>query len=190
MTLPARHYFSLPLLSLLLMFLHGCSLMQTPPVTETGDGPVRVDIPATVLLLAIDGRETRSPSLYQGSYILRLPAGQHTLLLQYEQNWNRMDEAGHIIRSVPVQIDSQFVPGTAYRIQHPAFSNRDEAQRWSKAPDIRLQAAGEEILGDIQQEAPLLLPEDADTLKTLQSIWQQASDDEKSRFRLWIEQQP
>ena len=90
------------LMTICLALLNGCSLLQQPAAVELGSGDVNITVPSTIKVIAVDTREINAPSLYAGSYQLRLPAGVHTLLLRYEENWNSMEDSGHIIRSAPI----------------------------------------------------------------------------------------
>ncbi|MAD46538.1 MAG: hypothetical protein CMI02_13820 [Oceanospirillaceae bacterium] len=178
----------IPLMTICLALLNGCSLLQQPAAVELGSGDVNITVPSTIKVIAVDTREINAPSLYAGSYQLRLPAGVHTLLLRYEENWNSMEDSGHIIRSAPIEIRTKFVAGEKYRLQHSAMSSRRDAEQWVQSPDIRLTSVQGDISGKVIHGPVLTTSADTDVLESLQSLWRAATPEDQARFREWMQQ--
>jgi len=177
--------------SLLIIFvsvLTGCSVLEQKPI-DVGSGDIRITVPSTVKVMAVDTREVSSPSLYMGKYHLLLTPGTHTLLLRYEENWNSMEDSGHVIRSQPIEIRTEFTENTKYSLTHQKLDSRQAAENWVKDPQISLQSSAGNVGGKVIDGPVITTAADTDVVETMQSLWRAATPEERSRFRQWLQQQ-
>ncbi|WP_296984559.1 MULTISPECIES: DUF2057 family protein [unclassified Thalassolituus] len=170
------------------LFATGCSVFEQKPV-DVGSGEVKVTVPSSIKVIAVDTREVNAPSLYRGNYHVRMAPGIHTLLVQYVENWNTMDESGYIIKSEAIEIRSDFAAGTEYRIDLTTPQSRREAQQWVLAPDVRLASAKGEVKGHEIKGPVITTAADTDVVESLQALWQASTPEDRQRFRDWLETQ-
>ena len=109
-------------------------------------------VPATIDILEIDGQRYQSPSLIDGSYSVSLSKGNHSLIAQYYQNWNTIDESGNIIKWKPVEIRHTFKASSGYSLEHTKVEDIDDAESLVNTPEIWLSSDQQKIIAGVVLE--------------------------------------
>ncbi len=185
-------------LSLLLSACSTSSIQGNDQLVSMGEGDVEVLVPSGLRILAINGSPVRSPSLYEGKYLLRLSEGEQRIIVQYEENWNDNDESGYVIRWQPVAILESFKAGERYVLTHAPIKDRDQAIALIDTPPIWLIGGHKKVSGKpvteettivryVDQEQGQALP--ASPLMQLQTLWESSNTEEKAAFKKWLESQ-
>ncbi len=126
---------------LLLLLVFGYSI-STNAYANT---KITINIPASIDILEVDGSPYQSPSLVDGSYNIQLDEGEHTLVAQYYENWNTVDEAGNIIKWQPVLIKHLFVNTNNYSLKHIALRDSEHAETFISNPKIWLESENQRL---------------------------------------------
>ncbi len=180
--------------------LWACSVSSVQPandLTTLGQGNVEVIVPSTLRVLAINGQNVDSPSLYTGQYRLLLTEGSQRIVVQYEENWNTPDESGYLIRWQPVAIDNDFRAGQRYVLTHAPVRDRDQAEELQTKSPIWLiggshKITGQPVVEKEQKVAYVAVKDKTGTvtrLEQLQDIWNASSDSDKAAFHQWLQEQ-
>lgn len=138
------------LLSLLLMSICQSSAAIKIPTfakqTSTiGEGEITISVPSAITILQINNQKVQAPSLAEGSYNLNLPKGDHSIVAQYYENWDTIDEAGNIIRWYPVVLNHSFTKIADYQLDYAKPSDSDDAEKMTSKPSIWLSLQGSKI---------------------------------------------
>ena len=185
------------LITFLAVLLASCSVSSVKEGDDLvilGTGSVEVLVPSSLRILAINGKPTHSPNLYEGKYMLRLDEGEQRIIVQYEENWNDNDEAGYFIRWQPVAIKENFQSGNRYILTHAHVNNRDQAVELVDSAPIWLIGGNRKVNGELVQEETTVVQyvskkkgtDSASHLHQLKHIWENASDAEKAAFETWL----
>lgn len=177
---------------LLSPFLHANDIRQT-----LGEGDVSVIIPSALQLVQVDNQGVSGPDLHSGSYRLRLQSGEHQIAVRYVENWNDNEESGMIVESQPVVIRYDFISGQRLQLSLPNISDFDTAERFSENPRITLKqgnlvlATSHAVITAEQHPntEPSLIHYESNRLKAMKTLWQQASEQERTEFWLWLKPQ-
>lgn len=100
------------------------------------EGPTRPDdqiaivtVPAAISMRSIDGKDVKSPSKESGTYDVQLPPGHHLIVFRYYNYWPYGD-AGIMIKSKDVGINTTFEAGKHYVISYPVPQRLEEAENF------------------------------------------------------------
>lgn len=183
------------LLLLLTLTLGSCTTLPGSDIITVGQGPVIIQVPSTIRVMAVDGYKVDAPSLYRGYYRLALQPGQHTLIARYEENWNNMDQAGYIIRWPPVEIQHNFVSSESYQLQHPPVRSLQDAEKLAGLSPLSLAVDDSTVRGTQVSEQPQRVEyvpsgRATDRLQQLQQLWHDSLPADQAAFREWLNQQP
>ena len=183
------------LIFVLTTLLASCSISSIQeddaPIT-LGHGDVEILVPSSLKILAINGKPTHSPNLYDGKYLLRLDEGEQRIIVQYEENWNSNDESGYIIRWQPVAITEDFRAGERYILTHTHVRDRDQAMALTDTSPIWLIGAQHKVDGELVTEETTIVQyvgtdnQSGSHLHQLKHVWENASDKEKAAFEYWL----
>lgn len=208
MSIPFR-LLALPLLAAL-SALGGCSIAPAP--LKAYDGPVRpvtelavLEVPETVQVMAVDGREPPPALLRRGVELALLP-GEHVLGLRYVQFFQLNSETHDVVRSRQAALRFTAAPGRRYRLEAPAPAGHAAALAFAKAPVFRLveadgapvaestaiQSMAEASLVDTLGKALQDQGEPAravTNLDLLKDLWGRSSEAERAEFLHWATSQ-
>lgn len=173
------HRFIAVLLVLLFQSLNAADVTKI-----IGHGSSQVIIPAAIQLIQLDHQAIQSPEIPYGHYQINLEPGSHQLVLQYLENWNDNDEAGMIVESKPVILRFDFAANQHYQLLIPTISSYDEAVTFVENMDVVLQQHGKPLARTLQ--ASDVQTEDSSRLKTMKSLWQAATVEERQAFQVWL----
>jgi len=186
-------------LSLVFSLLMACSTQQAVRLYE---GPALGEsleatlvLPVEFNLLSLDGREVSSftQGFRNKNINIQLPAGPHTLVIQYEDVWEVDDENHERITSGNLIIEANMEPQKTYELSYPSLTTLEEAQDFSLKPKLSLKNGRQSFSAShIKKDNPLEFNTQSDQgetelprLEQLKYWWQQASRHEKIQFIKW-----
>ncbi len=186
-------------LSLVLSLLMACSTQQAVRLYE---GPAlgknleaTFVLPVAFNLLSLDGREVSSftQGFRNKNLNIQLPAGPHTLVIQYEDVWEIDDENHERITSGKLIIEANMASKETYELSYPSLTTLEEAYAFSTHPKVSLINGRHSFLAShIKKDNPLEFntqsaqgEADLPRLEQLKYWWQQASRHEKMQFIKW-----
>ena len=124
-----------------LIGLQACSSVEGPVHFYSGQArsnseTARLNVPAPLTVVKIDGREVEVPSKNEGFYEIYLLPGVHRIDFKYELSWG--DEvSGMLVKSDVVGVESQFFAGKLYELTYSVPTDLDEAYDMTR--DFRAQ---------------------------------------------------
>ena len=131
----------------LLLSITGCSSL-TKQTREFGEGNIRLELPAQLLVRIIDGKKIKVPDFYEGTYTIRLTQGKHKIIFEYLDNWNPQGgrvHLGKIMRSRPLELNYNFNGSELYILNYKRPNNAQEAQSFALKPRIWLEKNGNNV---------------------------------------------
>lgn len=208
MTIPSR-VLALPLLAALCLTA-GCT--SAPAQLRAYDGPARapaevavLEVPETVQVMAVDGREP-PPSLLKRNVELALLPGEHVLGLRYVQFFQINADEHDVVRSRQAALRFTAVAGARYRLEVPRQGSREAAAAFARAPVFHLVEAGgsrvaESTAVKSYAEASLIdtlskafegqgeTGRVATNVDLLKDVWGRSSESERAEFLQWATSQ-
>ena len=186
-------------LSLLFSLLVACSTQQGVRLYE---GPAlgenleaKLVLPVEFNLLSLDGREVSSftQGFRNKNLNIQLPAGPHTLVIQYEDVWEVDDENHERITSGKLIIEANMEPQKTYELSYSSLTTLEEAHAFSINPKVSLKNGQQSFAAShIKKDNPLEFntknaqgEAELPRLEQLKYWWQQASQHEKKLFIKW-----
>ncbi len=186
-------------LSLIFSLLMACSTQQAVRLYE---GPALGEnlettlvLPVEFNLLSLDGREVSSftQGFRNKNLNIQLPAGPHTLVIQYEDVWEVDDENHERITSGKLIIEANMEAKETYHLNSPSLRTLEEAQAFSTNPKLSLNNGQHSFYAShIKKDNPLEFntksaqgETELPRLEQLKYWWQQASQHEKKQFIKW-----
>lgn len=135
----------LPLFLALSVLLAGCApasrhVRAYEEGTLTTGQVATVTVPVQLEVFEVSGFKVATPNVDHGEYTLEVPAGRQQLLLQYVASWPG-GSGTDLVRSQSMSLIADFRPGGRYRLDYPAPTNRDSAERYAAAPSATLISA-------------------------------------------------
>jgi uncharacterized protein YccT (UPF0319 family) len=187
------------LITLFFSLLIGCSTQQNVRLYE---GPAlgesleaKLILPVEFNLLSLDGRPVSSftQGFRNQSLNIQLPAGPHTLVIQYEDIWEIDDENHEKITSGKLVIEANMEAQSTYTLSHPVLNSLEDAQAFSNHPKLVLKSNEQSFTAShIKKDNPLEFNTQSDQsevelprLEQLKYWWQQASQHERTQFIKW-----
>ena len=134
---------SMCLLLFALVGLQACSSVEGPVHFYSGQArsnseTARLNVPAPLTVVKIDGREVEVPSKNEGFYEIYLLPGVHRIDFKYELSWG--DEvSGMLVKSEVVGVESQFFAGKLYELTYPVPTELEEAYGMTRDFKAQLQ---------------------------------------------------
>lgn len=113
------------------VWLQACSTVEGPihfypGQIRPGNETIRLQVPAPITVVKIDGRKIDVPSENEGFYEIYLLPGVHRIDFKYELSWG--DEvSGILVKSDVVGVESQFFAGKNYELSYPVPTEQEEA---------------------------------------------------------------
>lgn len=186
-------------LSLAFSLLLACSTQQTVQLYE---GPAlgknleaTLVLPVEFNLLTLDGREVSSftQGFRNKNLTIQLPAGPHTVVIQYEDVWEVDDENHERITSGKLIIEANLKAKETYHLSFSPLKNLEQAQGFSANPKLSLNNGQQFFYAShIKKDNPLEFntksaqgETELPRLEQLKYWWQQASQYEKKQFIKW-----
>jgi uncharacterized protein len=162
-----------------------------------------VSVPENVIVVAIDGKPTGGTGLFsKKKNTYSLPAGEHTITARYDRLFKSENSDDHdIVQSSGVTIKATLVDQKSYRLGwQPEPKTLSEARRFVKQPTLIITESNGTLVasqqGAVQPSRSLianLINSDevpvTNPLEQLQSLWTQASAEQRQQFSQWIQQQ-
>ena len=105
---------------------------QPRPGTETA----RIQVPAPITIVKIDGKEVEVPSKEDGYYLVYLLPGLHRIDFKYELVWGD-NESGMLIRSDIVGVETQFYKGMSYELTYSVPEGEEEAYEMARENEFK-----------------------------------------------------
>ncbi len=124
------------------------TLAETPQKVNQ-QSSITLSVPSTIDILAINGQPYQSPSLIEGNYLIALPQGTRSLVAQYYENWDTVDESGNIIRWKPVELIYAFDDASHYSLEHTTVSDIDDAESLINTPEIWLSSSAQRVANGV-----------------------------------------
>ena len=192
-------YYKTVFIALIVSLLIGCSTQQNVRLYE---GPSlgenlesRLILPIEFNLISLDGREVSSftQGFRNKDLNIQLPAGPHTLVIQYQDVWEIDDENHENITSGKLIIEAQMKPREVYTLSYPPLTTIEQALEFSKNPDVSLKDNRHSFKAShIKKDNPLEFNSQSaqsevelPRLAQLKFWWQQASQHERKQFIKW-----
>ena len=195
-------------LAVQLFFLSGCRGTKTVqlhnPDEVREDEVVRVRVPIDILVLDVDGRDVGDFFSYLSSYEkeIQIVPGEHEMTVRYSDFWDYDDSHFEKFRSAKVVLAFEAEAGRTYRVVHPRLKNIREAAEFEKNPEFWIEEEigqtrvstsrseeGDKADPDIlkaEAETSAVNSDDADDAP-LEEDWDSLSEEEKKKFREWME---
>lgn len=191
-----------------MMGLVACSA-QGP--LKTYEGPARavsevalVSVPEQIEIMSVDGHEP-PPSFLKSNVELSLLPGEHVFSLRYVELFQITSEEHDVVRSRPAALRFTAKAGAAYKLEVPRQANHDVASAFAKEPHFNLvnsQDGGvtESVFIKSYAEASLIdtiskaftenqAADPVTNLDLLKDVWTRTTPEERSAFRMWLDQQ-
>lgn len=208
MNTPSRRL-ALPLLAALAL-LGGCATSRAP--LQAYEGAARpaaevavLDVPETLQVMAVDGREPPPALLRRGVQLALLP-GEHVLSLRYVQIFQLNADEHDVVRSRQAALRFTAVAGGRYRLESPAQASHEAARQFAKSPVFRLVDAGGGSIAESTAVKSFAEASLVDTLSKafqdqgeparpvtnvdlLKDIWGRSSEAERAEFLQWAHPQ-
>ena len=185
--------------ALLVSLLIGCTSQQNVRLYE---GPLLNEnlestliLPIEFNLLSLDGRSVSSfaQGFRNKNLNIQVPAGPHTLIIQYEDIWEIDDENHEKITSGKLIIEANMLPKEIYTLSYSPLTTLENALSFSKNPNVTLRSDQHSFAAShIKKDNPLEFNSQSaqsdielPRLEQLKYWWQQASQHEKTQFIKW-----
>jgi len=168
-----------------------------------------VSVPENVVVLGIDGQETGNTGLFSKKHTtIKLAAGEHTITARYDRLFPTSGGDYDIVRSKGVTVRATFADQQTYTLGWQAEpDDHDAAVTFAKQPTLLVKAAGGQVIASqkgLLTKSPTLLSTviqgysnlttsdegKTDALQHLQSLWGQATTEQRKQFKQWLAQQP
>ena len=179
-------------------------LVSTPLVWADAE----VSVPENVIVLGIDGQETGNTGFFGTKHTnYRLPAGEHTITARYDRLFP-LGEDHDVVRSKGVTIRTVLADQQVYTLGwQPEPDTHEEALAFVKQPTLIIKAANGQVIAaqkglkmqstsviaSVMQGVNNLTTNSstpaATTLDRLQTLWDQATTEQRKQFKTWIDQQ-
>jgi uncharacterized protein YccT (UPF0319 family) len=166
-------------------------------------------VPESVVVVGIDGQETGNTGFFTRKHTsIHLPAGEHTITARYDRLYQLNADEHEIVRSKAVTIRAVFADQQGYVLGWaPEPDSLEEAHNFIKQPTLVVKAPGGQVVasqkGALNQSTSLvasvmqgynnLTTSDegkTDALQHLQSLWGQATTQQRKQFKQWLTTQP
>jgi len=121
-----------------LFLLNACAHITSSNELRIGSAEIKLEIPAELEILAVNGQPVTSPSKMSGSYPIYLPKGSQDLEIRYSKNWNDQEESGNFIQWRPVLLTANLQAGQDYRLNYRRPATIEQAHAWQASPEIWL----------------------------------------------------
>lgn len=167
-----------------------------------------VEIPDTIEVMAIDGRDVSGNFLRKNNRMVLLP-GEHVFSVRYVDLFQVTADEHEVIRSRQAALRFKAESGVPYQLQVPLQKNVTEAKEFAKSPSFSVvslphkKVVAESIAITSYAEASLLdainqsfrsrdegekksSPQRVDLLK---QIWLQSNEEERLDFQQWLKSQ-
>ncbi|MGH1484892.1 MAG: DUF2057 family protein [Cellvibrionaceae bacterium] len=142
------------------LLLSGCSTQQNNKVIFN-DGSIEISVPAALEIYEVDGKSVRTPSLNNGNYLFYIPPGNHTMAVQYVENWNNDNDgssaSGRVVKWQPVGLKVNFKKGERYNINYTRPKNYETAISLKETPNITVESTKGEIISGETLDTPNLI---------------------------------
>ncbi len=167
-----------------------------------------VSVPESVVVLGIDGQETGNTGLFSKKHTtIRLPAGEHTITARYDRLFQLNADDHDVVRSKGVTVRAVFADQQNYVLGwQPEPDDHDAAIAFAKQPTLVIKTGGQVVASQkgILTQSPSLISAvmqgysnlttsndgQTDALQHLQSLWGQATSEQRKQFKQWLAQQP
>jgi hypothetical protein len=129
------------IITIFLTNISGCS----SPLKEKrnfGEGEVTLIAPAELMIRIIDNKKIKMADFRDGTYTIRLPKGQHSIVFEYIDNWNRKTDMANIMRSPPVVLTYNYNSSHSYILNYKRPESAEEARKLAKRPKFWLEQKG------------------------------------------------
>ncbi len=167
-----------------------------------------ISVPENVIVLGIDGQETGNTGFFSTKHsTLRLSAGEHTITARYDRLFPQGDDHD-IVRSKGVTIRTVLADQQVYTLGwQPEPDTHEEALAFAKQPTLIIKAANGQVvasqkglkmqstsvIASVMQGVSNLTTNSGTnpttTLDRLQTLWDQATTEQRKQFKTWIDQQ-
>ncbi|MEJ2110290.1 MAG: DUF2057 family protein [Acidobacteriota bacterium] len=159
--------------------------------------------PIDIEILDVDGTEIDSLAdiLIGTENDIEIAPGDHEITVRYSDFWEYDRDNFEKFRSRKITLKFQADAGRYYQLVHPNLRNIREAERFTENPEIWIQEIekGSELpasetdsgkaSSSVAEKGSATEAVSADQEdKELQSDWDSMSDEEKRRFREWMDQ--
>jgi len=164
-----------------------------------------ITVPENVIVLGVDGQETGNTGLFaQRKTVYHLAPGEHAITARYDRVFSLSTGDDDIVRSSGVTIRAVFADQTNYKLDWKnAPDDHEAAVEYAHRPILMVTDEGGKplaaqqglpqhstsLLGSVMQGITLG-DNNGTTLDRLQSLWGQATTDQRQRFLSWIQSQP
>jgi uncharacterized protein YccT (UPF0319 family) len=152
-------------------------------------------LPIEFALLSVDEQDVgiAAQTFRNTSLIIKLPAGRHTLIMQYSDIWEIDDENHDKLSTGPLVFELNMAPQEIFLVKTPPLAHYEQALEFIKKPMVQLQSSQQTLVAShIAKEDPLVFQSShANTkvtfpnLKQLKFWWTKASVYERNQFRKW-----
>jgi len=168
-----------------------------------------ISVPENVVVLGIDGQETGNTGLFSTKHTtIKLAAGEHTITARYDRLFPASGGDYDIVRSKGVTVRAIFADQQTYTLGWQAEpDDHDAAVTFAKQPTLLVKAAGGQVVASqkgLLTQSPSLLSSviqgyntlttsdegKTDALQHLQTLWGQATTEQRKQFKQWLAQQP
>ena len=163
----------------LILFMFNKSTLAATPKSTKKNQEIVLSVPATINILSVNGQHYQSPSLIEGNYLISIPHGTRSLVAQYYENWNTIDESGNIIKWKPVKISYAFNSKSSYSLKHANVNDADDAENLVNTPEIWLSSDNKRVMDGVlieKQNNHIIYAQNSTTL--------QPSSNSKENFEL------
>ncbi len=192
-------------LALQLLFLSACQGTKTIRLHDANevreDEVVRVRVPIDILVLDVDGREVGDFFSYLSSYEkeIQIAPGEHEMTVRYSDFWDYDDNHFEKFRSGKIVLNFRVEAGRTYRVMHPKLKNIGEAAKFEKNPEFWIEEAADrnrvstsrpDVSEKVDEDAMATDAKEAsikENDETLEKDWNSLSEEEKKKFRDWME---
>ncbi len=152
-------------------------------------------LPIEFTLLSVDGQEvgTATQTFRNTQLTIQLPAGPHTLIMQYSDIWQIDDENHDKLSTGPLVFELNMAQQETFFIKTPQLTHYEQGLAFIKNPIVRLQSKQQNVVAShIKKEDPLVFKTShANTnvtlpyLQQLKFWWAKASEYERKQFKKW-----
>ncbi len=152
-------------------------------------------LPLEFTLLSVDGEEisTATQTFRNTQLTIKLPAGPHTLIMQYSDIWQIDDENHDKLSTGPLVFELNMAQQETFFIKTPQLTHYEQGLAFIKNPTVHLQSGHQSVVAShIAKEDPLVFRTshaNAEvTLPYLQQLkfwWAKASEYERKQFNKW-----
>lgn len=168
-----------------------------------------VSVPESVVVLGIDGQETGNTGLFSKKHTtIKLPAGEHTITARYDRLFQLNADDHDVVRSKGVTVRAVFADQQSYALAWQGEPDEhDAAVSFAKQPTLLVKALDGRVVasqkGALTQSTSLMSAVmqgysnlttsnegKTDALQHLQTLWGQATTEQRKQFKQWLAKQP